>query len=292
MEKFRSGSTILEALVAIGLLALYFVALTGLLMGATQSTQSSFTREHMRLSAQEATAALRAASFSELVLLAEAILAYNENTDRWAISAGGPEQVSDALTRSVSIEPVFRDEDCRVVTVGGTEDPDSRYLITTMSRETVGGDIQTAVTQALRVNWQDPQGDCFKPTQASFVRIDVSAANWGGSKQLRDVVVRNPTPQDATVTKITMTWTHATSQIQQIFFEEGKVWSDTGPGTPTGTQPSGTEIDIEDVTIVAGEDGEAYKVQFTKAMSGITLTITLEFADGSVLSTDPFTPSN
>lgn len=285
----KIGSLTLEAVIATGLASIFFTAVAGVLIGATTSMQSLYKKTASRLAAEESMAALRSISFDALTPTATGSISYSTTTNQWSL-APGTETLTNGITRTISIENISRDASCTITTNGGTVDPDSKRLTSTIAWLLPNGLPHEYIISTLRTRWDDPQGACFKPTQAGSISVITTSATWGGSKQLRDVQIENMTNNSATVTAITVTWNNPSSQIQQMFIGSGKIWSDGGPGTPSGTQSSGTRIDVQDFTIPANSIGETYKIQFTGAMSGTTLDITFEFADGSSLSTGPFIP--
>ncbi|MBT3230371.1 hypothetical protein HN358_01115 [Candidatus Uhrbacteria bacterium] len=288
-KKQHKGSVLLEVLMAIGLSAIFFSAIAGLLVASNQSTGSLYNAQTAYWRAQEGISALKSMSFSELSATWDGRATYSGVSDQWTLGTGQVE-FPDGQTRSLAIIEVQRDENCEIVEIGGDVDPDSYYLRSNMAWEGLGGSKQDLVLQSLRVNWSDPVGQCFNPTDAGGISLDWSGGYWGGSKQLRGVYIINNTDRDITITKMTLHWDVPASFLQQIFAIGTKVWSDSGPGSPYGQQPSGTEIDVLDATIPAGYTDETHKIQFTQAMTGATLIMEFEFGDGSVLITDPFTP--
>ena len=78
--------------------------------------------------------------------------------------------------------------------------------------------------------------------------------------------------------------------MDQIFLGSGKIWSSTGPGTPLGSVPSGTELDCLDQPILVGQTFNMQKVQYSADMTGTTIILKFEFTDGSSITTDPFVP--
>jgi len=284
---FHAGSILLEILVVVALSSMIFVGLAGLLATANLSSGRALDEQRALWIAQEGLDALKTLSFEDLTITDVGALSFV--APEWQLTFTGP-QVIDHFSRTVFIEEVERDTDCFIVESGGTTDPDSLNLVSEVTWTNIGGKSRSITLESLRTRWDDPQGDCFKPTMAGRISLDTSLANWGGAKQLRDVFVINDSDQEAVITEIIVTWDEPSSLLQQAFIGDNKVWSDVGPGTPAGTQPSGTLIDIQNETIAAFEDGEAYKIQFTKQMAGSTLTITFNFSDGSTLTTDPFIP--
>ena len=122
-----------------------------------------------------------------------------------------------------------------------------------------------------------------------MVSFAIDDSEFYGGKQLRELYFTNTGDTTVTIDKITFTWSNS-RRIEQVFIDNVKVWSDGGPGTPSGTQPSGVELDIQNFTMTPGQTSELNKGQFSGAMSGATLTMTVTFSDGSIFTSGPFTP--
>ncbi len=94
--------------------------------------------------------------------------------------------------------------------------------------------------------------------------------------------------QAVMVDKATVTYDSGAS-IQEIDFEGITFWSKYGPGTPSGNQYSGTQLDGEDNAIYSGESEEISMIKFGSSMSGRTFNIQLECTDGSTVNSGDFT---
>lgn len=237
--------------------------------------------------AMEGDEAIKTIDFDDIPITGTGLLAFSSG--QWSVSGSGPEIITGGFTRSIEVSDVYRDVDCNIVESGGTLDTDSKSLEIEVEWTDIEGRSQEAEVESLITRWDNPQGSCFTE-EASQVVLDIfTDANWHGQKQLRDVYVTNNGTANVTIDKITMTWDNA--ELIDQFFMDNKVWSDTGPGTPSGSQPSGTELDIQDRVIAPSETSNMNKVQFLGNMLGTTLTIKLEFSDGSFIQSDPFTPT-
>lgn len=290
MESLSStkGSILIEALIAIGLAGIIFSAGVGLLLTARSVGSRALVREQALWAAQEGIDAMRTMAFEDLQTTETGGLAFDGA--HWQMD-GSPDVLPGGYTRTVRVRDVERDGSCLIVPVG-TLDEDSREIETEVGWTDVAGRTQNVLLSSLATRWENPQGSCFEPTMANCFEVDVSGAEWFGGKQLREVYVSNSCADDVTVSHITLTWNN-TRLLQQVFFGNTKVWSASGPGTPSGDQPSGTVLDIQDETLSASEGFvEMQKTQFTGAMSGTTVDVVFTFTDGTTLVTGPFVPSN
>lgn len=285
-KKRPRGTIVVEVLIAIGLTAVLVVSAVSLTVRVRRMIEQTSVEARGAMLAQEGLAALQGVSFDDLNSGTTGALEWSNPS--WNVVPGTTEVIDD-FTRIVSVEPVYRDGSCLVVTSGGTVDPDSLLLKSKTSWTTLSGADRSVTSTSHRTRWNNPQGSCFLPAQAGNISIDLTIAGWQGEKQLRDVYIENTGTQSVTIDKIRFEW-NSSATINQVFLELDKVWSSGGPGTPLGVQNSIAELDIVDVNIDPGNRDQMHKVQFSQEMENVTLTITLIFTDGTELSSGPFTP--
>lgn len=278
---------LLEALIAIGIAGMFMLALTTMLLLANRSSDRAGELQTALWNTEEGVEAMQTMSFASLPTTSTGMLSLIGNT--WTVGTNGPQTLPDGSTRTLRILNVARDASCNIVTSGGTVDPDSRYLESEVTWTDTAGRSHTMTQRTLRTNWEAPTGSCFATTQAGQVDFDIASAEWYGGKQLREIYMTNTGTGNAVIDKITITWNNA-AHIDQLFIDSSKVWSAGGPGTPSGSQSSGVELNVQNFTISPGATVELNKGQFDQAMSGTTITITVTFVDGSSYSSPPINP--
>lgn len=289
MIRSIQGYTLLEALLAIAFAGFFFVGAFGLLLTAHRTTAESMVRQEALWKAQQGIGALETIGFEELALTEVGSLSFVSS--QWSLGSSGPEDLGDGMTRVVRVQAVERDSACEIIASGGEVDSDSLFLESEVSWSDLRGNPQTILLRTLRTNWANPGGSCFVPGgDCGQLEWDVLGASWFGGKQLREIYITNNTGEEKEVDKMILTWDNG-AQIQQIFFDSDKFWSSSGPGTPSGTQVSGTVLDGEDGDIANGDTIEMGKTQFDSAMDGTTITVTYECTDGSSITFGPFTPT-
>lgn len=126
---------------------------------------------------------------------------------------------------------------------------------------------------------------------ASDLVVDWSQAYISG-KELRDITLKNTGPLFLNIDKITPSWTvgGSTKKIENLIIGGVKVWSKDGPGTPTGAQNSGTELDISNYQINPGVQTTIQKFEFDNDIVGATFDITFTMGNGTASSTGYFSP--
>lgn len=282
------GSILLEVLITVGIAAVMLSALLSLHVVLVRSTQTVLERHEALWSVNEGLSAMRSMTFENLTPGITGALSFSGNT--WTILSGQTETLPNGMTRSVAVAAINRDGNC-VVSASGTPDSDSVSMTSTVTWTDRAGREQVQTQSTHRTRWSAPAGSCFQPEQAAQVTFDLSTVNWHGGKQLRNLYIQNAGAGSVVIDRVTLTWDNGT-ELDQMFLAETKVWSSSGPGTPLGSQTTGTELNIQDETLENNETIEMHKVQFSAPMSGTTITVTILFGDGSTLTTGPFVPSN
>ncbi|MCR4311872.1 MAG: hypothetical protein NUV56_01175 [Candidatus Uhrbacteria bacterium] len=281
------GSIMLEALIAAGVAAMFMTAIVSLVVISNQTSDRASELQLATWNVNEGLEALQTIAFADLANTESGALTMAGA--RWTVTAG-PQALSGGMSRTLRVRDVRRDASCFVVASGGTIDPDSKYLISEMTWSDTAGRSHTSTQEMLRTRWDDPQGTCFAAQQASQVSFVFSDAQFSGGKQLRNVFMTNTGGTAAVIDRVTFTWDYPTT-LSQLFIDTSKVWSSSGPGTPSGLQTSVATLDVEDFTIEAGATVELNKGQFADAMTGATISISVIYGDGSVYSSPYFQPN-
>lgn len=283
--KNNSGFVLLEALIAVGLLVLFLGSLGTLFFLNLRGTALINNANQADLLARGNLEALRTIDFDDLALINPAHLVFSNPS--WTATAGSA--AGEVFTQTVRVKEVQRDGSCNVVAISGTVDPDSKFIESEVSWVDDLGRTHQTLLSSLITRWDDPQGPCFAPKAAASLIFHIETTLWYGGKQLREVYLENGGSEPIIISSVIFTWDNS-QKIQQIFLDSNKLWSFSGPGSPAGTQASGTRLDVVDYSIDPGEILDMNKTQFTGAMTGATLTLTIEFTDGSIFTSDPFTP--
>ena len=277
----------MEGLLAIALAGILFLSGLALFFTASSTSSESMRREQALWQAEEGLQALQTMAFENLFLTETGSLTFS--TNQWTLMGNGPQSLSGGFSRTVKVQTVERNPDCDMVASGGISDPDGYFLESQVTWTDAKGNAQDITLRILRTHWQNPQGSCF-PADCSQLDWDVLTASWFGGKQLRNIYITNNTGEEKEIESMTLTWNNSAT-IQQVFFNNEKFWSSSGPGTPSGEQVSGVVLSGEDGDIANGETVEMHKTQFSNNMEGTEITITYACTDGSSITFGPFTPS-
>jgi hypothetical protein len=280
------GSLLLEAIIATAIAGTFGVAILQLALLSTESSIRIEERGDANFAAQQGIEALQTIAFADLTNVTNGKVAFA--SERWSTAAGS-EALWNGMTRAITIADVRRDTNCEVVASGGTVDPDSKELVSTVTWVDDSGRNQSVSYRRHRTRYDDPQGDCFAPDAAGQVSFAVEASEFYGGSQLRDLYFTNTGGTEVTIDKIMFTWDNG-AVLTQVFIDNSKVWSSSGPGTPSGSQVSGTTLNIQDFTMAPSQTSQLNKGQFGSPMAGATMTLTVTFTDGSVFTSDPFMP--
>jgi len=288
-----AGQSLVEVLLALALFVIVVAGTSILLSRYLETQQRAQTLDRVRIIAEESAEAVTSIALNDWTALLDGTYGLSSLTGHWTFAAD-PNVLDNTFTRSLEISPVNRDENCAIVESGGTPDPDTKRLDVTVSWQQLGSVMQQTAFQYL-TRWGGPTNCITQKDSASFV-LDVSGARIDSTKKsLTGVEMRNTGSKPITLDKFQLTWTKP-GNITIIKIEGQDYWnSNNGTGTPQGSQPSGTELDLENFVMAPGDD-EEYEVnyfRFDSKVDGSTFVITATLTDGSlvtVTTTPPFIP--
>ncbi len=277
----------LEALIAIAVGTMYVMGILGFTMSANQSSDRSNETTRAIWHLNEGLEALQTISFEELTATNLGSLTFQNG--QWLLANTAPQTLMDGMTRTVKVQTVNRDPSCVIVSSGGLADEDSKTLVSEVSWIDSSNRNHTLASSTLRTHWEKPTGTCFSASMVNQISFNISGAVYSGGKQLRQVYFTNNGSSLVTIDKISMTWNN-NAEFSQLFMNTSKVWSESGPGTPTHDIHSGEIMDIQNYTLSPNSTTELNKGQFESNMTGTTLTMTVTFTDGSSWTSPAFNP--
>ena len=255
----NAGFSTLESILASAmLLILVTIFINALISGQEGVVFASYRRQALSLAEEglEAVRNIKEESFSNL---SDGTFGLATSSNQWILS--GSQDTSGLFTRQITIQPV---------------DADTKKIESSVTwQQNAARTASTTLTTYL-TNWTQVTAD-----QATLLTVNtVNATRSGDNKEIRDIELLNSSQSDSTITSMTLSW-DGSPKIERIKIGGDTVWSKSGPGTPSGTQSSGTLLNIQDFTIEAGEDENIENIKFTSSMAGQTVIISLTMGDGS-----------
>lgn len=275
--KGESGQSLVELLIAMGIFitavsSISFMILNVYLadkLGRERTIASFLAREGM-----EAVRAIRDNKWSDLVSGDYGLSIVSNN---W-IFQGTQEDLSNHLqggVRRIIIEEI---------------DNDTRKITSKVNWELAEDRFQEVVFVTYLTNWLKEELPPQAENQAGFLVVDTSqTAIEEARKSLTGITISNSSELPITIDKITVFW-DSTVLITEIKIENLNVWAIRGYGSPSGPQPSGIELDIEDFILEGGMTYDVDRIRFRSVMTGATFNITFLMKDGTATSTGEFSP--
>lgn len=289
--KKPDGQNLLEALVALAMF-LYFLSGTAILAFRHLNTiNKTNDLSAVGLIGEESLEAIQSIVYNDWPVLVAGSYGLTSTSGSWQLQIS-PDTVSSKYLRTVNISPVRRDIDCNIVSSGGTIDPDMKLVTINIGWQDFNIPRTRSFAQYF-TRWDAPT-TCVVKGQAGYLLIDVSRASIDSTKKVMvGVKFINLSEVPITIDKLTLNWTMP-GDIEWIKIEGTNYWHATnGTGTPQGTQPSGTELNIVDAVIPAGETYDADGFRFKQKIDGSTVTIKATMTDGTStleVTTLPFEP--
>lgn len=290
--KTQPGQTLIEVIFA---LLIFFIFISGTLMlsfRTMKSTARGIEFNHVKQIETSSWEALQAIAYGSWAALTDGSYGLTSAGGQWALQPAS-DITAERYTRTVTIAPVMRDaSSCAIVESGGTNDPDTKKITVTLSWPAEPTSLSVTGERYL-TNWKSPTFSCAV-TEAGKLIIDTTTSSIDATrKSIIDTYLRNTSAVPITIDKMTLSWTEP-GLITFIKINGTNYWHSTnGTGTPQGAQPSGTELDLVDFTLAAGQSYEIDNIRFDSKIDGATVTITVTMSDGSQkteVTTPPFVP--
>lgn len=293
---FHQGQTLMEVLLALAVFLLLVSGGTVLSVRYLETLQRALDIRQVVLIAGEGLEALENISAGEWTTIQNS----NENTDYGLVQNGGVWQLQlgsdvtdNKFTRSLRIAPVYRDVSCQITQTPGTLDPDTKRISLTLSWS-IGEKTFSRVFEKYFTNWRTPSDLCTV-TQAGSLIINVDSATLDTQqKQINGIVLENEGLTDITIDKMIVSWIEQSNgEVRIITIGGTNRWhaSSAGDWSPSGEQPTGTELNIANVTIPHGTSISMDKVRFNSKLDGSIFTITAIMTDtSSTAKSKDFTP--
>lgn len=151
MKNIKKAYTIIEYIIAIGLVIIFISAATTSILGSTSIVRTSAEITKAKFIAQEGIEALKSIknqNWSNITLGGPYGI---EKSPNWVIS--GTENEIDQFTRTVYISPVRRNAFGLIVETGGTIDSNTVKITSRVEWETMGKSRDFEITSYL-MNWR------------------------------------------------------------------------------------------------------------------------------------------
>lgn len=271
-----SGNIAIEVIVSVAILTIFVssaIVLSLRAQGAYMRDSEVFRAEMYLEQGIEAVRAIKNDTFSSL---AAGQYGLRKTNGYWEFS--GTSDTFGKYTRTVTISDLSRSANCALVSSGGFSDSLSKQAVVTVTWDASNGQADSLSQTLYVTNWINAAG-CGS---ASYFTVDVSLAGLAGSgKRVEGIIIENSASSAIVLDKIQMWWTNS-RLIKKVKIDDEWVWRDNNEGTPDGEQPSGTILDIVDVTLPVGAGViDIDSLEFNGDMSGATLSFLFLFTDGT-----------
>lgn len=261
-----NGFSLVEVILASSVFVLLVTALIGAYLYGQESTALAGNRARAAMLAEEGLEAVRNIRDADFTILTSGSKGLVISSNQWMFSGGS--DVADIFTRSTVISPVGgAASNKKNVTVDVTWQQNSQRTgtISLVSRLT---------------NWQ-------ATNMASIFSANTSGAAIDGADNTNviGITIQNIGDIPIVVNSIKTEWSGAPggTKINAIRIGGITVWS--------GSDVSGKTQDITDVTLSVGASPTAINFfDFSKNMTGATLTLTFTMSDGTTSTTPAFNP--
>lgn len=268
--------TLMEVVIAVALFSIMATGIIPVTLGIFDTVlqdQNHLKAVYYVQQGLEAVRSIRDYNYSNL---ANGSFGLSRERGYWELS--GSSETIDQFTRVVTIADAVRDSSC-TLNSHGSADSTSKQVTVTVTWQSIPGVVSQETATQYVTNWRNP-GSCEEA--GNFV-LDLSGASLSsGGRRIEGITIQNIGPTPIVIDKITAYWSNS-NRIQEIKIGSTIVWKSVNVGSPTGAQPSGTELDIQNF-ILSGNSGwlQLDHFFFDYDMTGATFTIYFTMADGSI----------
>ncbi|MBT4722346.1 hypothetical protein HN958_01300 [Candidatus Falkowbacteria bacterium] len=294
------GTSLIEALIA---LAIFFVLISGVMILYSRtfdtSTRSAELTDITQI-AKESFSAIQSIAYNDWSDITDGTHGLNISSSLWEFS-GSSDEINSRYTRQVTIASVQRDVNCNIVESGGTVDPDTKLVNTNISWSNSGHDLSQDFAKYVTafdnpttcIIEEEPEGpggqagglglhtgDAYRDEYFSWINLLVT---------IDGVEVTNESDEAVTIDKAQPFFDRPSMEIYKFYINGSSKWGWFGPGSPRGTQPSGTILDITNTTIEPGETVTIKMSFFTGETGEVVFSVNFIMEDGTEIETDEFT---
>lgn len=262
----KRGFSLVEVLLAGSLFSLLVTAIVGAILFGQESTATAGARGRAVALAEEGLEATRNIRDDDYAVLTSGSKGLAISANQWVFS--GASDATDIFTRSTVISPVGGvGSNKRNVTVNVTWQQNQQRTGTVS--------LVTRLT-----NWR-------ATNMASILSVHTSAAalDPGDNTKITGVTIENIGNISITIVTMTTVWSGAPggTRLDQINIGGSMVW--------TGSDVSNKTQNITDVVLAPGSGPVAINFfDFSKNMTGTSLTLTFTMIDGTATTTPSFNP--
>jgi len=265
----NKGQSLIEILVALSIFIAGTVTIAVLVLDANISSRQGIERTQAIALAREgleAARSLRDADFDNLIVGTHGIIL----SGTWMFS--GSSDTQDQFTRRVVITDI---------------DVDTKAVESSVNWQFTQPRQTSVTSTGYLTDWKQTHGDAGQSSVAisgAELRDDTAvcpSVTASTSNRLQGITIENTGTGDITIDKMQVDW--STSPLTtEVMINASTVWGGSGGvGSPSGNQPSGTELDIVDYTLGAGGGAEDVCIDFTASVAGTDFIVKFIMTDGS-----------
>ena len=260
----QAGFSLVEVILSSAVFVLLVTALVGAYLYGQEATALAGNRARANMLAEEGLEAVRNIRDNDFASLTPGSKGLAISANQWVFS--GASDATDIFTRSTTISPV------------GGASSNRKNITASVTWQQNPQRIGTVSLVSRLTNWQ-------ATNMASILSVNISGAalDPGDNTKVIGVTIQNIGDISITVDAMTTVWSGAPgkTKIEAIRIGGITVWS--------GSDVSNKTQDITNVVLAPGSGPVAINfLDFSKNMTGTTLTLTFTMSDGTASTTPAF----
>ena len=250
--------SLVEILLAVSVFALFVTALIGSYLYGEESTALSGNRARATMLAEEAMEAVRNMRDASSTSVVDGTYGLSSVSGQWVFS--GASDTTGMFTRSIKIAAVDSKRKSVVSTVTWQQNPQR---------------TGTVVLNSYLSRWIDSNGCAGSMARRLAVSTSTAQINPLNNTQVIGLSIDNCGAGNIILDRLNVSWSGgpAGNKIQRVVINGLTVWS--------GSQNSGTVVNIANFTLDPNVNGYPMELHFSKSMVGTTMSIMFRMTDTS-----------
>ncbi len=253
------GVSLIEVIVSAALVLTLASVFTNAVLFGQEGSVTGGTRTRAILYAEEGLEAVRSIRNEDFARIVDGTYGIVKSNGSWAFVVANDQK--DIFTRRVTVSPI------NAVT---------KQITSSVTWARRDGSIASTTLTTYATNLG------LVTSQVKDLEVDISGGHMSSGNKLVGIKIKNIGKTSITLSGLILSWSNTlTSKLEEIRISGGTVWSQSGPGSPSGLQSSGSKITITDVVMQPNSNTTINEFRFTQNMTNNAFSITFIMSDNS-----------
>lgn len=251
-----NGFSLVEILVSISIFLIFVITLSDIDINTKSQIKNANNRERASFLAEEGLEAVRNIRDDNFSNLIDGSFGISSSSNVWNFS--GSSDMADIFTRQINILTI---------------NPTQKQITATVSWNDQILNSNSVVLTTYLTDWKKVTASCNN--MANCLSVGTSGISTIGNVQITGITLTNNSTTTSTIDKMTVSWTGGASNNRIVVIRINGInyW--------TGSQTSGTLLDITNFNMITNTTYPLNYLEFSRNIKNATLSIIFTMTDGS-----------